>query len=156
MAKDLPNVSFSTHVEGSFDIAVSLSAFEHFLNPAQNLADLVNAVRPGGRILITFGPPWLSPYGAHMYFFTGLPWVHLLFSEHVVFNVRQLYRDDGARSYAPHLNKMTIRRFEKLIGDTGLTVERLRYRSVKGLPFVGRIPIARELLITQVTCVLLK
>ena len=48
-------------VEGEFDVAISLNSFEHFPEPEKNLDDLAAAISPGGRILITFGSPWLSP-----------------------------------------------------------------------------------------------
>lgn len=39
-------------------------------------------------LLITFGCPWLSPYGSHMHFFTKMPWINVFFSETTVMRVR--------------------------------------------------------------------
>ncbi len=111
MARGMNNVAFATTIDGAFDVAISLNSFEHFPEPEQNLADLAASIKPGGRILITFGSPWLSPYGSHMNFFTEFPWVNVLFTEKTVFNVRQLYREDDSRSYVPAMNKMTISRW---------------------------------------------
>lgn len=156
MARDLPDVRFSTEIEGQFDVAISLNSFEHFPVPEQNLAQLASAIKPGGRILITFGSPWLSPWGSHMNFFTHVPWVNVLFSERTVFNVRKLYRDDGSRSYVPDMNKMTIARFERIIRDSGLKIVSLDYKAVKNLPVLSRIPGLREFFINRVNCILTK
>lgn len=156
MARGLNNVAFATKVDGVFDVAISLNSFEHFPEPAQNLADLAASIKPGGRILITFGSPWLSPYGSHMNFFTEFPWVNVLFTEKAVFNVRQLYREDDSRSYVPAMNKMTIARFEKIIADSGLKVESLEYKAVKNVPVLAHIPFLREFFINRVNCILTK
>lgn len=157
MAASLDNVSFRTSAVGAdADVAISLNAFEHFPDPAENLRELAAAVRPGARILITFGSPWLSPYGAHMNHFTHFPWVHLVFSEKTVYRVRDLYRDDGDRSYVPAMNKMTISKFERVIGESGLAVERLEYRAVRKISFLVHVPMLRELFINRVICVLRK
>lgn len=156
LANGVANVSFAAKAVGTFDVAISLNSFEHFPHPEMNLAELAGATRNGGKILITFGSPWLSPWGSHMDFFTHVPWVNILFSERTVFHVRRLYRDDDGGSYFPDMNKMTIRRFEKIVRESGLTVERLTYRAVRGLPLLTHLPALRELFINQVTCVLAK
>src|SRR5262249_55871556 len=147
---------FAAEPVGEFDLAISLNSFEHFHNPEQNLAELARSVCPGGKILISFGPPWFAPYGSHMHFFTRLPWVNLLFPERAVFRVRRLYREDDATTYLPGINKMSIRRFEAIIRNSGLIVERLRYHTIWRLPVLQRIPILRELFINHVACVLKK
>src|SRR5690349_20610444 len=54
---------------GTFDVVISQNSFEHFPDPRGVLAEMSAALRGGGRALISFGPPWLSPYGSHTYFF---------------------------------------------------------------------------------------
>jgi SAM-dependent methyltransferase len=154
MARGMSNVVFATGVQGEFDVAISLNSFEHFPEPEKNLDDLAAAIVPGGLILITFGSPWLSPYGSHMNFFTHVPWVNVLFSERTVFQVRRLYREDMSRTYVPAVNKMTIGRFERIIEKSGLKVVSLEYKAVKNLPVLARIPGAREFFINRVNCVL--
>jgi SAM-dependent methyltransferase len=156
MARGLANVAFAADVQGEFDIAISLNSFEHFPEPQKNLDDLAAAIRPGGKILITFGSPWLSPYGSHMNFFTNFPWVNVLFSEKTVFAVRRLYRDDASRGYLPGINKMTIGRFEKIVRASGLDVVSLEYKAVKNLPALSHIPGFREFFINRVNCILTK
>ena len=53
------------------------------------------------------------------------------------------------------MNKMTVRRFEKLIHDApGMRVEHFALHSVKRLPLVTRIPVLRELMTGALTCIL--
>lgn len=148
------NVAFDNSVSGHFDIAVSLNAMEHFTAPEENLREMKNALAPGGRIYLSFGPLWLAPYGAHMYFFTPVPWVNVFFSEAAVFRIRSLYRDDGEATYEPNLNRMTVSAFEKLIAREGLCASRCFYHAVQGLPLVSQLPGVRELVVNQVDAVL--
>jgi SAM-dependent methyltransferase len=136
---------------------ISLNSFEHFPDPGDALAEMTSLLRPGGLLLITFGPPWFAPYGSHMHFFTRVPWVNLLFSEAVVMQVRQRYRPDGALRYEDvesGLNKMTVRRFEELVERSGLTLEHRAYRGIRGLNLLTRIPVLRELCTTNVAVIL--
>ena len=151
----VPNVRYGTEINGQFDVVISQNAFEHFPRPEEDLQEIFNALRPGGKLLLTFGPPWLAPYGSHMHFITKCPWVNILFSEKTVYSVRRLYREDGASSYNG-INKMTIKRFERIVTNSEFKMSRLRYVSVKKLPLVKRIPLLREMLIVVVTCVLEK
>ena len=155
LAGDAANVSFGTRAQGCFDVAISLNSFEHFPEPERDLQALADSIVPGGQILITFGSPWLSPYGSHMNFFTTFPWVNIVFSEKTVFRVRSLYRNDGSTSYVPDMNKMTVRRFERIIAASGLKKAYWNYKAIKRLPLT-RIPILRELFINRISCVLTK
>ncbi len=153
MAAGVDNVSFPETTPGEVDLAISLNAFEHFPDPAENLRELSQAVRPGGMVLITFGPPWLAPYGAHVRFFTPCPWANVLFSVRTLNRVRMLYRGDAEIDVDYGPNKMTVGLFEKLIEESGLQVERMEFRTVKNLP-LGQIPGVREFFINHVTCIL--
>lgn len=144
----------------TFDVVISQNAMEHYGNPKEALEAMGAAVKPdSGQILVTFGPPWLAPYGSHMHFFTSLPWVNILFPESTVMRVRARYRSDGAKRYEDvesGLNKMTVKRFERLVAQSGLEQSFRRYDCVKGLNFLGALPGAREFFINHVTVVLHK
>lgn len=155
LAGDTPNVTFGHRPEATYDVAISLNSFEHFPEPERNLREIAGAVAAGGKILITFGSPWLSPYGSHMNFFTHVPWVNILFSEKTVFKVRSLYRDDGSTSYVPDMNKMTVARFERIIAASGLKVEYRHYEAIRRLPLTW-VPVMRELFINRISCILTK
>src|SRR5687768_13693736 len=84
---------------GTCDVVISQNSFEHFSDPAAVLATMRRLLSPTGTLILTFGPPWFSPFGAHMNFFCPLPWVHLYVPERSVLNVRRAYRSDGATRY---------------------------------------------------------
>jgi SAM-dependent methyltransferase len=142
-------------LEGRFDLVISQNSMEHYPDPAGCLAEMVRALKPSGKILLTFGPPWHAPHGSHMHFFTRVPWVNLLFREKTVINVRRHFRDDGARRYEEvegGLNRMTLRKFDRLLAGAGLRVLYRRNEGVKGLHFLTKIPVLRELFTNNIAC----
>lgn len=144
---------------GTFDLVVSCSSFEHFADPEHCLRQMIEAVKPSGQIIISFAEPWYSPHGSHMNFFTRVPWINVLFSERAVMQVRSRFRNDGAQRYEDvegGLNRMTLAKFEKIIGRSGMHTEFLEYYAVKGLPLVKTIPVIRELLVASAACILRK
>ncbi|WP_428409477.1 class I SAM-dependent methyltransferase [Hyphococcus sp.] len=144
------NVAFAERVSGKFDIVISLNAMEHFISPEENLREMRQALAPGGRIYVSFGPLWMAPYGHHMHFFTRAPWINLLFSEKTVFHIRRLYRDDGAASWSPGMNRMTVAMFERLIAGCGLRAVHRRDRTAANLPLVGKVPLVREFFVNLI------
>ena len=150
---------FDARCVGRFDLVISQNSMEHYPDPASALEEMKSALKPNGRVLVTFGPPWFAPYGSHMHFFTKLPWVNLLFSERTVLNVRRHFRQDGATRYEEvesGLNKMTVARFERIVSQAGVSVRYRRYDCVKNLRFLGRIPALRGLFINHISCILAK
>jgi SAM-dependent methyltransferase len=140
-----------------FDVVISQDAFEHFDDPAGILRVMRSLVRPGGEIYIAFGPPWFAPGGSHMGYFTKVPWVNVLFPEEAVLAVRARFRDDGAKRYedvAQGMNRMTVAKFEKIIAESGLEVRYRRYRAVKGIDVLTKIPFLREYFTNHVAVIL--
>lgn len=158
LAGDTP-VHFTRHFEAAkFDWVVSVNSMEHFANPLAMLRDMRSALTATGRIVVTFCPTWFAPYGAHMHFFTKVPWVHLLFPERTVLAVRARFINDGAMRYEDvtgGLNRMTVRRFYGLVREANLTVATSRVDAVRALPLV-HIPLLGELFANRVTAVLVK
>jgi hypothetical protein len=112
-----------------------------------------------GRLILTWAEPWFSHSGSHMNFFTRVPWVNLLFPERSVMLVRSLYRDDGATTYETcglggGLNRMTVKRFEQIVRQSGMQVERIRNHATRRLPLVTKLPVLRELLTSACTVIL--
>lgn len=144
--------------ESEFDVVVSLSSFEHFSNPLQILKECKRILKTGGLIYLTCGA-WYNPYGAHMNFFTHVPWVHLLFSEKTIMKVRSRYRHDGARRFSEvegGLNDITISRFRRYVRDVGMTIEHLALIPVKGMVFLTKIPLIKEFFTTEIVAILRK
>lgn len=142
---------------GCVDVVISKDSMEHFGDPARELAEMLALLRPGGVLLLTFGPPWYAPYGSHMHFFTRMPWVNVIFSERTIMAVRARFRSDGARRYEEvecGLNQMSMRKFEGLIRGCGAQVRFRRYECVKRMQVLGYIPIIRELFINHVSVIL--
>jgi SAM-dependent methyltransferase len=140
---------------GTFDVVISQNSMEHYPQPDAALETMRRLVHPGGQIMLTFGPPWFAPWGAHMLYFCRVPWVHLLFREQTVLSVRASYRPARLHSYEEcGLNRMSLRRFETLLSEAGLVIGYIKYHGVRGQDWVKDIPLVRELLVNQVTCLL--
>lgn len=149
--------SLTPQMKNSFELVISKDSMEHFPDPESALRGMIEATHARGEIMITFGPPWLAPYGGHMHFFTKLPWVHLVFSEKTVLGVRSNFREDGATHYEEvegGLNRMTVGKFENLVQLSGMDVSFRGDEYVKNLRWPGQIPGIRELFINQVSCIL--
>jgi SAM-dependent methyltransferase len=153
-----PGVTFIDHIgDRRYDAVLSLDAMEHYPDPRATLEVMRNALRPGGLLLITFGPPWYAPYGSHMHFFCKIPWLNVFFPERAVMRIRARYRNDGARRYEEvesGLNKMSLRKFEGLIAASGLELVRRRYSAIKRLDFLTRLPFLREFVTIRATALL--
>lgn len=142
---------------GTFDVVISQNAMEHYPEPAAILEEMQRLLKPGGKLLVTFGPPWFAPYGSHMDFFCNVPWLNLLFTERTVMAVRARFRNDGAVRYEDcesGLNKMSVAKFARIVAASGLKMEYYHYDCIKGLNFLGELPLLRELFINHVTCTL--
>ena len=127
------------------------------------LDQLHELLAPGGRLLISFGPPWKNPFGCHTRYFCRWPWIHLLFAEETILAVRALYRDDGARRFEDvegGLNRMTLARFQQLVDASPFQLELFRpiplsTRFVDRPRFWHRLltnPLTREYLTSVVLC----
>jgi len=151
--------SFDARLKGRFDIVIAQNSMEHFPDPALRLQEMAAALRPNGRVFVTFGPPWFAPYGSHMFFFTKLPWVNIVFDETTVLNVRRHFRHDGAKRYEDvesGLNRMTVRKFERLLADANVRVLFKKYECVKNIDFLGSIPVIRELFVNHISIIFTK
>ncbi len=138
---------------GEFDAAISIDAFEHFADPNAMLAEMRRLLRVGGRVLISFGPPWKHPYGAHLDHFNRMPWLHFVFSEPTILNVRKRYFDDGATRFehvAGGLNRMTVARFERIVADSGFRVVALDPIPIRKLRPLARHRALREYVTSMV------
>jgi len=122
-------------LEESFDFAFSLDSFEHFDDPKFILERIYRLLKPGGRLLVSFGPPWKHPNGAHMGYICAFPWIHFIFAERTILEVRALYRDDGAKRFRDvegGLNQMTIARFLELLRSSRFRIEKFRTVPIRG------------------------
>lgn len=126
--------SFVTRCSEPVDLIISIDAFEHFAAPAGILAEMHRLLKPGGEVLVSFGPPWRHPLGGHT--FSVFPWAHLLFSETALCRWRATFKSDGARRFEEvegGLNQMTIARFERLVAQSGFALESLELVPIRAL-----------------------
>lgn len=114
---------FAAEAAEKADYILSIDSFEHFAAPAAVLATMAGCLNPGGRALVSFGPPWYHPYGGHS--FSVFPWAHLIFSERALLRWRSRYCEDGATRFHEvrgGLNQMTVGRFERLVAASPFRV----------------------------------
>jgi ubiquinone/menaquinone biosynthesis C-methylase UbiE len=112
--------TFVTATSEAADVITSIDAFEHFDDPAAILRMMFSLLKPGGEVLLSFGPTWFHPLGGHL--FSVFPWAHVLFAEEALIRWRSDFKSDGARRFsevAGGLNRMTLRRFEQLVSESG-------------------------------------
>jgi SAM-dependent methyltransferase len=146
-------VHFAERVAERVDVIVSLDAFEHFADPAAVLRHMASLLAPGGVVLAAFGPTWYHPYGGHL--FSVFPWAHLLFTERALVRWRADFKTDGATRFAEvegGLNRMTIRRFERLVSQSPLRCARLEPVPVRGWRPLVRSRLTREAFSSIVRC----
>ncbi|MBC8552106.1 MAG: class I SAM-dependent methyltransferase [Nitrospira sp.] len=156
---EFSTISIKELPESSVDIAYCQNSFEHFSDPQTILEDINYVLKKNGKLFISFGPPWLAPYGVHMYFMIKYPWAHVLFSEKTILNVRKLYRSDNANRYGEvegGLNKMTYRRFKKIVNDSNYDIESEELMPVKGVKILSSLPVIKEFFIAKIAAVLVK
>jgi len=134
------------------DLIVSLDSFEHFADPAGVLTHMRGLLRPGGKVLAAFGPTWYHPLGGHIY--SVFPFSHLLFSERALVRWRSMHKTDGATTIEESgLNRMTIRRFIKLVEASPLKFASFELLPIRPLRLIAN-RLTREFTTAAVRCVL--
>jgi 2-polyprenyl-3-methyl-5-hydroxy-6-metoxy-1,4-benzoquinol methylase len=144
--------------DSTYDVVISYDSFEHFEHPKAILEEMARITKPGGKILIKFGPTWMSPWGRHMggTFRKDRPWLHLIIPEknmmriHSAFNNRQeLY--EKYNDLVGGLNKMTIRKAIKTIKSMGnIKIDKITLFPLYGVNLFKYVPFFKELLCTGI------
>lgn len=111
-------------------------------------------LRPNGSVWIWWSP-WRNPWGHHLRALLPLPWIHLIFPEHVIFEAcarvyespefipRVWDREEqsgrfkgnkwrGQRSFSPFLNKLSRRDWEHLLHPAGFRITRRETHGFSG------------------------
>jgi SAM-dependent methyltransferase len=125
---------FCTETTEAADLITSIDAFEHFGEPKLALDAMYRLLRPGGRLVASFGPTWYHPLGGHL--FSIFPWAHLMFSEDALIAWRSDFKTDGATKFhetAGGLNRMSIARFERLAAESAFEVEAIEAVPIRKL-----------------------
>lgn len=143
-----------------FDTIILNDSMEHINNPNEVLGECYRVLKRGGMIYINF-PPYNHPFGAHLSDTIGIPWVHLFFSEKVLIETYKdlvkslpdgkeridlrIDTDNNGNEYFSYINKMTIRRFEKIIEQSSFN--KIYYKTIplrKIVTPISKLPILRE------------
>jgi SAM-dependent methyltransferase len=144
--------TFARQWDDPVDRIISLDAFEHFADPAAILVRMRELLRPGGRVLAAFGPTWYHPLGGHIY--SVFPFSHLVFSEQALVRWRSLHKGDGATTIEESgLNKMTIRRFIRLVEASPLRFASFELLPIRPLRLLAN-RLTREFTTAAVRCAL--
>lgn len=146
--------TFVTDWNEPADVILSLDCFEHFADPEGILRRMCELLRPGGRIRVTFGPPWYHPLGGHIY--SVFPFAHLIFTEDALVRWRAQFKNDGATTIVGSgLNKMTVGRFVAMVERSPLRFEDFEAVPIRRLrPFANRL--TREFTTAIVRCTLVR
>lgn len=125
---------FMTTADQPVDVVTSFDAFEHFDQPEKILLIMHGLLKPGGKLIASFGPTWYHPLGGHLV--SVFPWAHLVFSEDALIAWRADFKDDGAtklHEVAGGLNQMTIGRFERMVRESPFEIELLEEVPIRRL-----------------------
>jgi SAM-dependent methyltransferase len=140
--------------DASFDTIFCVDVVEHLPELPRFVADFHRLLKPGGLLLVSFGPPWRHAHGKHMW--AKLPgwWTHLLFPRRTVMRVSGFPAETTWEELG--LFRLTVGRFEQTMRQSGFEVVHLRHHA-KGLfkPFT-KVPGVRELFISEVVGVFRK
>jgi len=158
--------------DNAFDVVVMNDFMEHIRDPEGALKEALRVLKPGGRIFVNF-PPYFHPTGAHMSDVIGIPWVHMFFREKtLIATYKELVRglpdekerlalrfgvDERGRERITYINKMTLRRFRKILKSLHLRV--VWYREIplrKYFILFAKIPGIKEMFVKMCACVIEK
>ena len=158
--------------DNSFDTAIMNDFMEHVNKPEEALKEALRVIKPGGMIYLNF-PPYSHPFGAHLSDAINMPWCHKFFSETTCINVYKdlvkdlpdgkdrikfrFSKDENGKEYISYINKMTIKRFNKILKKLEITP--FYYKETPFKKFVApfaKIPCFKEILNKNVVCVIKK
>lgn len=164
---DAANLPFG---DNSFDTIIMNDAMEHVDEPGKVLQECLRVLAPNGKVYINF-PPYNHPYGAHLSDVIGIPWVHLFFTDKALIKGYKklvndlpdgqqriefrISKDKNGKEYFSYINKMSIKRFQKIIDGKKVVYykeEPLR----NALKPLSRLPVFKELFNKMVVCVIEK
>lgn len=157
--------------EESVDTIIMNDFMEHAAQPEKVLQKALKLIRKDGRIYINF-PPYYHPFGAHLSDAIAIPWVHLFFSEQTLIRsykeltarlpdgkervAFRIAKDKDGKEYFSYINKMTIKRFERMLKALNISPAYYHQAPLRGFlsPF-AKGP-CKEAFVKMVVCVIEK
>ena len=166
VANDAARLPFE---DSTIDTIILNDAMEHVDEPEGVLIECMRVLADGGRIFLNF-PPYHHPYGLHLQDAIALPWAHLFFSDKTMISVykdavknlpngeeRVKFRISECGEKVSFINKMTVRRFKKILKQLELVP--IYYKEVplrKKLSLLAKLPYIKEGFLQMVVCVIKK
>jgi len=136
----------------TFDLIISVAAFEHIPSPEKCLEEIKRVLKPEGVFMTTFAPIWSGIVGHHCEHWIAdtvsviPPWGHLYLSYEEMF--RHLKDSEGVDPERakhmcdtiyqdPVINRVDVKRFEKMFSSCGMKViEKTRIESANRLAWL--------------------
>ena len=119
----------------SFDVVLAVDVFEHLRNLYKVLRETERVLKVGGSLVMIW-QPYYAPYGGHLKLYSKNPWRQLMPFFNKEKYLRKACKEKPINSYEHEirvlnsLNKMTIRRFRKIVSSL-----RFSLKVIKKLPF---------------------
>jgi SAM-dependent methyltransferase len=125
--------------EETFDLVISIAAFEHVNSPVLSLREIKRVLKSGGSFFTHFGPVWSSIAGHHYYHWDDTlvqripPWGHLYMTFEEMFDhlcnlgiprnesfdiCKTIYQD-------PIINRVSSKQFDEIFNRCGMSVTQL-------------------------------
>ena len=158
--------------DNSFDTIIMNDFMEHVSDPKRTLKEALRLIRPTGAIYINF-PPYYHPTGAHLSDVINMPWVHLFFTENMLVTAYKelvkglpdekerlelrISRDENGREYFGYINKMTLKKFKKVLSE--LNIKPVYWREVplrSWMAPLAKAPGIKEMFVKMGVCIIRK
>jgi ubiquinone/menaquinone biosynthesis C-methylase UbiE len=140
--------------DGKFDCIMCVDVVEHLPTLDHFAEEFFRVLKPGGYLLLSFGPPWFHAHGKHMW--AKLPglWTHLIFPRSVVMQTAGFHSDTTWEQLG--IFRLSVAKFRRVFDskkfETIVWIERIN----KWVAPMKAIPVVRELFIGEVVVLLKK
>jgi SAM-dependent methyltransferase len=145
--------------DASFDAALSTDTFEHVMDLDRAFGEIFRVLRPGGRLLTSFGPLFYSPFGYHLYWACAVPYAHLLFGLPAILtlrNERAPVATQATNWQQMGLNGYRFDDYKAAAIRAGFELEVFEAVPVKQMRMLTLVPLLRDLFIFGVSATLRK
>jgi SAM-dependent methyltransferase len=143
--------SFVAECTEKADLVVSIGCFDYDGDPAATLNAIFGWLRPNGVALLSFGPPWLHPFGGHA--LSAFPWAHLILTERALTRWSADFKPDPMPHTADRRgpSRMTIRRFHRALAESDFEIDRFEAVPLPRWAWIAN-PLTREFVTAVVRC----
>ena len=118
----------------TFDLVFSYDSFEHFEEPSKSFEEIIRVTKPGGHILLSFGPLFMSPWGLHVGYSIGVPYCQFLFNQETLMT---FVDNEKLRPIGYYCNGWRVSQYRSLFTDQ--RVHCLSYNESKDLSHIPLI-----------------